>query len=648
MVDAPGSKDEPMEDDKVEIEAWAQGLTQRMEGYGAQERTWAKGEAAPTMTVRSPLPEGLEDGGEFASIESLRFQEVLARGGMGEIHVAAQPSIGRQVAVKRVLADRVDSGARRGLIAEARATGRLEHPNIVPVHELGVDGAGAPALVMRRVDGVSWMDVLTGHAPMPETFEGGDPLEAHLEIFDQVCLAAHFAHSRGILHRDIKPDNVMIGSHGEVYLVDWGLAVRFGEASHDEALPTVDQIRAPEGTPVYMAPEMVGVEVDRIGPRTDVYLLGALLHVVLMRSFRHTGDTGMMVLMAARASEPFGYPPEVPSYLARVCNKATSRALEDRHADVEELRRDVADFRRHLIAARLIEKAEAQLTVLDALAGLDEVDDDQMVLAYHSFAGAVFGFGQAIEAWPRSREALHGLADSRRAMFDVALLHGDLALCASLLEELGGGEDERASRLELAREDAARERARVAELERLERDLDPLTNRRLRGRVVLACVGALICTNVAYTALDAGGVAPITPRLSVLYKLIDTAVMQVILGSLLFNDRVNLVSRQAVHLFSVAIWSVFVLRVSSVLIGLTLPQAGVIETVVYSLGLAAGGVLFDRRLLVIWPLVMGATAASFSYTDFGAPVRALVNLSMLVIVGLTWAMSKRALEAEQA
>jgi serine/threonine-protein kinase len=498
---------------------------------------------------------------------------------------------------------------------------------------------------MRRVDGVSWMDVLTGHAPMPETFEGGDPLEAHLEIFDQVCLAAHFAHSRGILHRDIKPDNVMIGSHGEVYLVDWGLAVRFGEASHDEALPTVDQIRAPEGTPVYMAPEMVGVEVDRIGPRTDVYLLGALLHVVLMRSFRHTGDTGMMVLMAARASEPFDYPPEVPSYLARVCNKATSRALEDRHADVEELRRDVADFRRHLIAARLIEQAEAQLTVLDALAGLDEVDDDQMVLAYHSFAGAVFGFGQAIEAWPKSREARDGLADSRRAMFDVALLHGDLALCSSQLEELevlGSDERERAGRLERARQAQQAERERVARLEQLQRDLDPLADRRLRGRVVLTCVGALVCTNVVYSSLDAAGILPIEPVVSIAYKLVDTVIMQVIIGRLAFSERVNLISRRTVHLFTVAIWGVAILRVVGVLIGLTLPQVGVVETLVYSVALAAAGVMLDRRLLLMWPFALVAAIVSFFTTDFGPVLRAFINLSMFVVLGLTWAMSKRA------
>lgn len=622
------------------VEAWARDLTQRLDGYEDQESTWAKGVAAPTLTVKSPLPEELGEDGEFASIDSLRFEAVLARGGMGEIHVAAQPSIGRQVAVKRVLSDRVNSNARRGLIAEARATGRLEHPNIVPVHELGVDNEGSPALVMRRVDGVAWMDVLTGNESMPASFEGMDPLEAHLEIFDQVCLAVHFAHSRGILHRDIKPDNVMIGNHGEVYLVDWGLAVRFGDRNNDEALPSVDQIKSPEGTPVYMSPEMVGVETHKFGPRTDVYLLGAMLHLVLTGKFRHAGQTGMIVLMSARLSKPYPYGPDVPAYLARVCNKATAAALEDRHEDVEALRRDVADFRRHLVAARLIERANGQLAVLDEINASDHVSDDQMIRAYRAFGGAAFGFGQAIEAWPESDEARGGQRATRRGMFDAALKHGDLALCASLLKDLGTGETERAALLERERVAQERERERVANLEQLERDLDPLADRRLRGRVVLSCVAALIVTNVIYSVLDATGIIPIDSFWSVTYKLIDTVIMQVVIGGLLFTKHINLISRRTIHLFSVAIWSVAALRVVGVIIGLTIPQAGVIETLVYSVALAAAGVMLDRRLLIIWPFALIAAVGSFVYTDFGAPLRAFVNLSMLVALGLTWAMSK--------
>lgn len=632
-----------MSNERSAIESWAADMTSRLAGYAEQERLWGAGEAAPTLTCRSPMPELPADAiGALTSIaDSLRFGEVLARGGMGEIYVAQQSSIGRQVAVKRVLTERADlSNARRGLIVEARATGRLEHPNIVPVHELGVDALGAPALVMRRVDGVSWMDVLMGSAPMPSTFEDMDPLEAHLEIFDGVCLAVHFAHSKGILHRDIKPDNVMIGSHGEVYLVDWGLAVRFGAEAHDGALPTTSQISAPEGTPVYMAPEMVGVEPKKIGPRTDVYLLGATLHVALTGAFRHIGQTGIEVLMAARLSKPFEYGPSVPAYLGRVCNKATAVDLEARYADVEALRREVADYRRHLVAARLIDRADEQRKQLDEIAQAPVLNDEAMVLAYRAFGGAAFGFGQAIEAWPQSHEAHEGRDNARRAMFEIALRHGDLALCASLLKDLGPGESALAARLEREHEARERERERVVKLERLERDLNPLADRRVRGRLVLTCVAMLLCTNITYVALNATGVISLSPYISILYKLLDSLIIQSVIVGTLWRGHINKVSRQSLYMFSLVIWSVVALRIVSVAIGLSLAQSGVIETTVYSVGIAAASILLDRRLLFIWPLSFAAALISYFTTGFGVELRATVNISILLLLGIIWTLSR--------
>lgn len=633
-----------MSDNHRAIERWAAELTHRLDVPPEQEQVWGAGLASPTLTFRSPPPELTEPIGELTSIEHrLLIKDVLARGGMGQIHSAQQGSIGRLVAIKRVLTERADPSARRGLIAEARATGRLEHPNIVPVYELGVDAEGAPALVMRRVDGVSWMEVLMGDAPMPSSLEGMDPLEAHLKIFDEVCLAVHFAHSRGLLHRDIKPDNVMIGSHGEVYLVDWGLAVRFDEQEHDGSLPLVAQISSPEGTPVYMAPEMVGVEPHKIGPRTDVYLLGATLHVVLTGSFRHAGQTGMEVLMAARLSKPFAYDAAVPAYLARVCNKATAPDHAARYDDVEALRRDVADYRRHLAAARQIDRAQEQRQLLDQLAHTPDLDDEKMALAYRAFGGAAFGFGQALEVWPQSQEAREGRDQARSAMFEIALRHGDLALCASLLKDLGG-DPELAARLAHEHDARERERARVAELERLERDINPLADRRVRGRLVLTCAALLLCTNIVYIALNATAIAPLSPALSILYKLIDSLIIQCIIVTTLWRGLVNKVSRQSLYMFSLAVWSVASLRVVSVMIGLTLAQSGVIETTVYSIGVAAASILLDRRLLFIWPLSFAAALVSYFTTGFGVELRAAVNLSILLLLGTIWAMSRHGAE----
>src|SRR5262249_12200472 len=155
-----------------------------------------------------------------------------------------------------------------GLLVEAVITGSLEHPSVVPVYALGCDDAGHPILVMKRIEGVSWKTLAADqHHPAWARIDaaGDDRLVAHLEILMQVAGAVHFAHSRGFVHRDIKLANVMIGEFGEVYVVDWGLAVKMGAAPlSDEEAPLV-------GTPVYLAPEMLSGDPAAVDARTDVY-----------------------------------------------------------------------------------------------------------------------------------------------------------------------------------------------------------------------------------------------------------------------------------------------------------------------------------------------------------------------------------------
>ncbi len=209
-------------------------------------------------------------------------------------------------------------------------------------------------------------------------------------------------------------------------------------------------------------------------------------------------------------------------------------------------------------------------------------------------------------------------------------------------------ETDRAARLELEVEARERERERVAELERFERDLDPLADRRVRGRLVLTCVALLVCTNVTYVVLNATGVLPLSIHVSVLYKFIDTMIIQAIITRMLFHGRINKVSRQSLHMFSLAVWSVMLLRAVSVTIGLSLAQSGVIETTVYSVGVAAASILLDRRLVFIWPFAFAAAIISYFTTGFGVALRATVNISMLLLLGTIWAMSRHGRDAEGA
>jgi serine/threonine-protein kinase len=202
--------------------------------------------------------------------------KAIARGGMGHVHPAADRNLLRKVALKRL--DKAYASKKfysDAFIAEAQITGQLEHPNIVPVHELAVDANGVPYFTMKLVQGISfdrWLQQTT-----PGTIER---LEGGIEILLKVCDAVAYAHHRGVIHRDLKPANIMVGDFGQVYLMDWGLAklIRSQPASGAGALMNA---RGPVGTPDYMAPEQARGNPSDADERSDIFGLGALLFEIL-------------------------------------------------------------------------------------------------------------------------------------------------------------------------------------------------------------------------------------------------------------------------------------------------------------------------------------------------------------------------------
>ncbi len=184
---------------------------------------------------------------------------LLGRGGMGEVVSAEDPQIGRSVAIKRSRSREPALVAR--FVREAKIQAQLEHPAIVPVHEIGVDDDGAPVIVMKQIRGTTLADVLR---------DGNAPRQRLLRAFVEVCLAIELAHARGIVHRDLKPANIALGDFGEVYVLDWGLA----------RLPGDDDAGQVMGTPGYMPPEQERGDAD-LDARADVFALGRVLRDVL-------------------------------------------------------------------------------------------------------------------------------------------------------------------------------------------------------------------------------------------------------------------------------------------------------------------------------------------------------------------------------
>jgi eukaryotic-like serine/threonine-protein kinase len=232
----------------------------------------------PPSSPSSPSSSSLGDG---AFTARFRRREILGRGGMGEVGLFRDERLGRDVAVKTLLPQlAAEPTARARFLREAQVQGRLEHPAIVPVHDLRDDGDGGLTLTMMRVRGRTLAQVLTEHVDDPA------PPRRLLQALARVCHAVDFAHAHGVIHRDLKPGNIMIGDYGEVYVLDWGLAKLLDEAGEEPAVgglsPTsMTQSGSLLGTPGYMAPEQLDDSRGAVGPSSDVFSLGAILFEIV-------------------------------------------------------------------------------------------------------------------------------------------------------------------------------------------------------------------------------------------------------------------------------------------------------------------------------------------------------------------------------
>jgi tetratricopeptide (TPR) repeat protein/tRNA A-37 threonylcarbamoyl transferase component Bud32 len=284
-----------------------------------------------------------------------------ARGGIGEVWLADDPEIGRPVALKR-LRKKLEGQQERFLV-EAQVTGQLEHPGIVPVHDMGIDEEGRPFYVMTFIRGRTLKDVIEEyHSGRSASKEAPEVQQCRLlEVFVKVCEAVAYAHNRGVIHRDLKPDNIMLGPFGETLVVDWGMAkVRSQNEQPGGSDPvqltytsgsTKTQAGSIMGSPFYMAPEMAEGRSNDANERTDVYLLGGTLYHLLTNHPPREGRTLDEIIELARNSNPT--PPrklktDVPRALDAICCKAMARKPADRYSNALELADDV---RRYLVGA---------------------------------------------------------------------------------------------------------------------------------------------------------------------------------------------------------------------------------------------------------------------------------------------------------
>ncbi len=377
---------------------------------------------------------GNADGNDFV------IMGTLGRGGMGVVYNARQSSLNRDVAVKMISPEASGKDSyRRKMVSEALVTGELDHPNIIPIYDLGRTETGDLFYAMKIVNGDPWSQSVAGKSE-----------RENVEILLRVCDAVALAHDRGIIHRDLKPGNVMLGNYGEVLLMDWGLAVSLDQSDKAEMLCPANAVA---GTPAYMAPEMALGDFAAIDKQSDIYLLGGILFEIVTGQRPHRGFSSSDCILSAAENDiaPVVHVDE----LTRVALRAMATNPEDRYDTVKDFQNAIITVQTHRESHKLVTNADDWLD--NAIANGD----------YHGFAQAIFAYSEAVKLWDGNKEAKDGNLQARMQYALCAYRKGDYDLAFSNVQGLESQEAlELAANITAARNDLEARKRRIRFLTR--------------------------------------------------------------------------------------------------------------------------------------------------------------------------------------
>lgn len=434
------------------------GASPRMTIKGREEPARA---ASQSLVVQRRAFREVKEDQTFGGGADYDLVKKLGEGGMGVVYAGRQASIDRTVAIKMLKPKMAaDKGQRNKFLAEAVITGDLDHPNIVPIYDLGANDEGALFYAMKCVKGTPWDDCI-----------GKKTLSENIEILLKACDAVAFGHSRGIIHRDLKPENTMLGGFGEVLVMDWGLALPFGKFEKARSItPSVSM----GGTPAYMAPEMATGPFDKMGPASDIYLLGAILYEIVTGTPPHRGKDVMKCLFAAAKNQIV--PTDKKGELVDIALKAMATNVEDRYATVQDFQAAIRGYLDHSESISMSSRAT------------DDLEAAQKSNRYEDFSRAVFGFEEAYELWDGNKRAREGVMLAKLAYADSALKKGDFDLGNSLLDRSLAEHAKLAAEIDKAKRDRETKQQRAQQLKRV-----------VIGMAAIGFISAVVVSGVMYS-----------------------------------------------------------------------------------------------------------------------------------------------------
>ena len=345
----------------------------------------------------------------FVSENEFEILRKLGGGGMGAVYAALQKSVDREVALKMISPELAnDNSYSESFLREAVVTGNLCHPNIVSVHDLGQSGDGSLFYTMQKIVGISWDAVIERKSE-----------DENIEILLKVCDAIAYAHSKGVIHRDLKPANILLGDFGEVMVTDWGVAASAGNFELSGKAIRLTKESDIEGTPAYMPPEMLDPDVERIGPRSDIYLLGGILYEIVTALKPHKIASGNMI-HAIRYN--IIQPSSKTGELIDIALKAMATKPEHRHESVKDFQTAIRGYLIHRDSIRLSQSADESFE-------LACVNGD-----YHLYSKAMYAYQQSIDLWPENAKAGNGLRMLTINYAERAFSNGDFDLALSILD----------------------------------------------------------------------------------------------------------------------------------------------------------------------------------------------------------------------